>query len=146
MKFRFAFFIVLLVVTVSCRRQNSVVESAWPDGSPRRVCVYIGKGDNKELLKETFFYKNRKIQEDGHYMHGKRDGKWIYYYESGKVWSEGYFKDGKNDGRRVTYFPSGKIRYEAQYREDKWVGIWKFYDETGKLVKAVDYSRSAVKK
>ena len=118
-----------------------MIESTYPNGSPRRVCVYSGKGENRELIKETFFYKNRKTQVDGEYKQTQRNGKWIYYYESGIVWSEGFFKDGKSDGKRVTYFPNGKIRYEGYYKEEKKVGVWKFYDKTGKLVKSVDFSK-----
>ena len=146
MKSRFALFFLVLVFFTSCRHKNTVVESAYPDGSPRRICVYLGQGDNKELSKETFYYKNKILQEDGEYKHGERDGKWIYYYPSGKVWSEGYFRNGKSDGKRLTYFPNGKLRYEAHYKEGQWVGIWKFYDETGRLIKSVDYSKTPVTK
>jgi antitoxin component YwqK of YwqJK toxin-antitoxin module len=135
--------ILLLLVAsvfVSCRHRNTVVESAYPDGTPKRVCTYLGKGTNKILLNETGYYKNRKVQFSGEYKHSQRDGKWVYYYESGKVWSEGYFRNGKNEGKRTTYYPNGKVRYEAHYRDDKKVGIWKFYDETGRIVKAVNFS------
>jgi antitoxin component YwqK of YwqJK toxin-antitoxin module len=142
MKFRLSLFILLLICFSSCRHRNIVVEQTWPDGSPKRICIYLGHGDNKVLMKETYYYQNKKIQVEGEYKHSQRDGKWTYYYESGKIWSDGYFKNGKNDGRRTTYYPNGKVRYEANYREDKRIGIWKFYDETGRLVKSVNYSKS----
>jgi antitoxin component YwqK of YwqJK toxin-antitoxin module len=141
MNFRLTLLFILLLGFTSCKHKSTVVESTFPDGSPKRVCVYFGKGEHKELIKETFFYKNRKVQVEGEYKHANRNGKWTYYYESGLVWSDGFFKDGKSDGKRVTYYPNGKIRYEAHYKDDKRVGVWKFYNETGKLVKSVDFSK-----
>ncbi len=141
MKFRLTLYFLLLLVFSSCKHKTTVVESAYPDGSPKRVCVYLGKGENKQLIMETFYYKNRKIQVEGEYKNAQRNGKWTYYYESGIVWSDGFFKEGKSDGKRVTYFPNGKIRYEAHYKDDKRVGVWKFYDETGKLVRSVSFSK-----
>ena len=142
MRYRIALFFLLLIIFTSCKHKTTVVESTYPDGSPKRVCVYLGKGENKELIKETFYYKNKKVQVDGEYKNGRRNGKWTYYYESGTLWSDGFFKEGKSNGKRVTYFPNGKIRYEAYYKEDERVGIWKFYDETGKLVKSVPFSKT----
>lgn len=142
MKLRLAIFSLLLLTMFSCRNKTTVVESTYPDGSPKRVCVYTGKGEKRELVKETFYYKNKKTQVTGEYKHAQRDGKWTYYYESGNVWSDGFFRDGKSDGKRLTYFPNGKLRYEAHYKNDNRVGVWKFYDESGKLVKSVDYSKS----
>jgi antitoxin component YwqK of YwqJK toxin-antitoxin module len=142
MKLRSALFILIILVGSSCRQKETVVESTFPDGSPKRVCTYLGKGRNKEMIKEILYYKNKKVNVEGEYRHAKRNGKWVYYYESGLVWSEGFFRNGKNDGRRMTYYPNGKVRYEAWYRNDKKVGIWKFYDETGKLVKSVNFSKT----
>jgi len=129
-----------IFILSSCRHETTVVESTYPDGSPKRVCVYLGRGDRRELIKETYYYRNRKVQVTGEYKRNMRNGKWVYYYETGKTWSEGYFRNGKNDGKRVTYYPNGRIRYEAHYLDDQRTGIWKFYDQKGKLVKAVNYS------
>jgi antitoxin component YwqK of YwqJK toxin-antitoxin module len=142
MKSRLTFLFLLLIAFSGCKHQTTVVESTYPDGSPRRVCVYLGKGETREMIKETCFYKNKKVQVEGEYKHGQRNGKWTYYYESGLPWSDGYFKAGMSDGKRTTYYPNGKIRYEAFYKEDKRTGIWKFYDESGKLVKSVNYSKA----
>ena len=145
MKSRLTLFFLVILVFSSCRQKTTVVESTFPEGSPKRVCVYLGKGEHKQLIMETFYYKNKKIQVEGEFKNAQRNGKWTYYYESGIVWSSGFFKKGKNDGKRVTYFPNGKIRYEAFYREGNNVGIWNFYDETGKLVKSVDFSKPGSK-
>jgi antitoxin component YwqK of YwqJK toxin-antitoxin module len=125
----------------SCTHETKVMEETYPNGSPKRECVYKGKDTSHELIRETTWYPNKKIQMSGEFKEKKRDGKWIYYYKNGNVWSEGFFKDGKSDGKRTTHYENGKIFYEGYYQEDRRVGVWKFYDEKGTLVKSVDYNK-----
>ena len=133
---------VLLIafIIVSCNRQRSVIEEKYPDGSPKRVCLYTGRGEGRQMIRETTYYPNGKLQMDGTYKNNKREGQWIYWYENGSKWSEGFFREGKNDGKRLTYFKNGKVRYEAYYQDGLRVGKWKFFDDKGKLLQEIDYS------
>lgn len=140
MKQRLLFFIAFTFVFASCRFEHKVVEETYDDGSPKRVCIYKGKGEGRELIKETTYYPNKQPQMEGTYSNEKRNGKWTYWYENGKLWSEGMFVNGKSDGKRVTYFENGKIRYEGFYKEDNRVGKWRFFDDKGRLLQEVDYS------
>ena len=128
-----------LLIISACTREKTVTESSYPDGSPKKICVYRVNGDSKELIRETTYYPGRKIQMEGTYKNTLRDGRWIYYYQNGKLWSEGFYNEGKNDGKRVTYFENGKVRYEAWYKDDQRVGKWRFFDEKGKLLRVVNY-------
>ena len=139
------FVTLLMFAMVSCHFENKVVDESYPDGSPKRICTYHGKGENRELIKETTFYPNKQKQMEGTYKDKKRDGQWTYWYENGKVWSEGSFVGGKSDGKRTTYFENGKVRYEGFYKEDMRVGKWRFFDEDGRLLKEADYSAPAKK-
>ncbi|HZX62506.1 MAG TPA: hypothetical protein VFE66_04765 [Bacteroidales bacterium] len=134
-------FLLVIFALTSCTHETKVMEAIYPDGSPKRECVYKGKDASRELIRETTWYPNKKIQMLGEYKAKKRDGKWIYYYENGNVWSEGFFKDGKSDGKRTTHYENGKIFYEGYYQEDRRVGVWKFFDEKGTLVKSIDYTK-----
>ncbi|HNY03134.1 MAG TPA: hypothetical protein PKG48_11130 [Bacteroidales bacterium] len=135
--------VILLFALVSCRSEHKVIEETWPDGTPKRVCIYHGRGKDKELIRETTYYANKQIQMDGTYKDDKREGQWTYWYENGNKWSEGVFVKGKSEGRRVTYFENGKVRYEGYYKDDNRVGKWRFFDETGRLLQEVDYSAPA---
>ncbi len=135
----FVSIIALVTLLISCSPEQKVVEESYDDGSPKRECVYQGEGEERILLKETFFYPNRQIEMTGEYKDGERHGYWIYYFENGNVWSEGFYNMGRNDGKRLTYFENGKLRYEAFYKDGERVGTWKFYDEAGNLIKDVDY-------
>jgi antitoxin component YwqK of YwqJK toxin-antitoxin module len=135
------FLLILAFSFSSCSHETKVMGETYPDGSPKRECVYRGKNESRELIKETTWYPGKKIQMIGEYKANKRDGRWIYYYENGNVWSEGFFKKGKSDGQRITHYENGKVFYEGFYKEGRRVRIWKFYDEKGALMKTVDYSR-----
>ena len=140
MKTKLLFAILLMFTMASCDFENKVIDESYPDGSPKRICIYHGKGENRELIKETTFYPNKQAQMEGTYKDNKRDGKWTYWYENGKLWSEGAYAGGKSDGKRTTYYENGKVRYEGFYKEDMRVGKWRFFDENGRMLKEVDYS------
>jgi antitoxin component YwqK of YwqJK toxin-antitoxin module len=132
-------FILIVAFLISCSREKRVVEESYPDGKPKKVCIYTGRGKNREKIRETDYYSNGNMKLDGTYKDGKRDGQWTYWYENGTKWSEGFFRDGKNDGKRLTYFPNGKLRYEAYYKEGGRTGKWKFFDETGRMLQEINY-------
>ncbi len=140
MKVKTVLFALLILSVASCRFEHKVIEDTYSDGSTKRLCIYLGKGDGKALIKESTYYPNKQIQMEGTYKDGKREGKWTFWYENGKLWSEGNFIRGKSDGKRTTYFENGKIRYEGAYKEDLRIGKWRFFDENGRLLKEVDYS------
>lgn len=143
---RILFSLTILFAMGSCKKETIVIEATFPDGSPQKICTYKGVGADKELLRETLYYPDKKIQIDGEYRHNKRNGKWVYYYSNGNIWSEGFFKDGDSDGKRTIYFENGKIKYEAFYKQGMRTGKWHFYDEKGTLLKEIDYSPAANKK
>jgi antitoxin component YwqK of YwqJK toxin-antitoxin module len=132
--------LVVIFSLSSCIHETKVMEEAYPNGSPKRECVYKGKDASRELIRETTWYPNKKIQMTGEYKEKKRNGRWVYYYSNGNVWSEGFFKDGKSDGKRIMYNENGKVFIEGFYKDDRRTGVWKYYDEKGSLVKTVDYT------
>jgi len=147
LKMKKQYFISLLVIFAfaSCTHETRITDSTYPDGSPKRECVYSAKEAPRELLRETTFYPHKKIQMTGEYKNKKRDGRWVYYYENGNIWSEGFFKNGKSDGKRITHYENGKVFYVGYYDQDKRVGVWTFYDENGKFLKSVDYTKASKK-
>jgi len=135
-----AILLLLTFLATSCRFEQKVIEETYADGSPKRVCIYKGKGENREMIRETTYFENKQMQMDGGYKDGKREGSWISWYMNGNKWSEGFFKNGKSEGKRITYFENGKVRYEGTYKNDQRIGKWRFYDETGKLLAEQDFS------
>ena len=79
---------LLMVPVISCTSKEKVVEEKYPNGNPKRECTYTGRGNNREMIQETFYYPDKQVQMTGAYSHGKRDGFWVSYYDNGKKWSE----------------------------------------------------------
>jgi len=137
--------LLVIFALTSCTHETKVMEETYPDGSPKKECVYKGKDASRELIRQTTWYPGNKIQMVGEFKERKRDGKWIYYYQNGQVWSEGFFKNGKSDGKRILYHENGKLYIEGNYRDDRQVGIWKYYDEKGKLLRTDDLDKGSKK-
>lgn len=133
----------LFIITSCIHKDKKVVEETYTDGSPKVEKYYRGEGADKEMVKEVKYYPNKQKQVEGEYKNDKRNGHWVYYYQNGNKWSEGSFADGLDDGKRTVYFENGNIRYIGFYDKGKKVDGWKFYDENGKLLKEINYSKNS---
>ena len=88
-------FFLSVMALIGCSREKSVVEESYPDGSPKKVCLYTGSGENRQLIRETTYYPKRKLQMDvalyvtpGFKRDGIRVGKWKFFDETGKLLQE----------------------------------------------------------
>jgi antitoxin component YwqK of YwqJK toxin-antitoxin module len=80
-----------------------------------------------------------KVLMEGPMRRGQRHGVWTSYHPDGAVRSKGAYTDGVLNGVSVVFHPNGQLYYTGAYRDDHEVGEWRFYDESGELVKAVHY-------
>jgi antitoxin component YwqK of YwqJK toxin-antitoxin module len=135
--------LLLALFIVSCKgKLTKEVTESYPDGKPKRVQYFKGEGETRILAKDLFYYENGNKRVEGYYNDaGKKHGKWVYWYEDGTKWSEGYFFEGENDKKRTTWHENGQLHYSGTYDKGKRVGIWKFYDESGKPTKEIDYDK-----
>ena len=119
--------------------------------------------------KKLYNSENFKLQEEGVYVNGKREGVAKWYYTEGKVSVEYTYKNGDLEGKMKTYYKNGNISAEGtyvhnefegdyfeyyengnvkcsgKYIKGKKEGIWKEYDENEKM-KQVKYKNGEVKK
>jgi antitoxin component YwqK of YwqJK toxin-antitoxin module len=69
----------------------------------------------------------------GHYKDGKREGHWVFYNRNGtKINWEGNFTNGKRNGV-FTWWYDGKKSSEIEYYDDKVFGSKKHYYRNGNL-------------
>lgn len=133
--------LILLLLTLflfGCREK--VVEETYPNGKPKIVNIYKKIKGERVKVEGTRFYDDGKKEVTGKFdPEGKKDGHWTYWYKDGKVWSECDFQSGKKSGMSTVYFDNGQKRYEGMYENDKQIGIWRFWDESGKLVQEKEY-------
>lgn len=131
---------VILLLLISCGGEKTVrvVEKTYPNGKEKVVVFY---SDDKEhvKLKEEVYYADGKLQSEGSFQNGKRNGLWRVWYQNGNLWSEGEFLEGKAEGFRKVYYENGRMRYSGQYKNDVKTGEWTFYDENGKKTNVEKY-------
>jgi len=106
-----------------------------PAATPPQADTNIKNGP---LIK---YYTSGVIKEKSYYIAGRRSGECQSFYPNGKLWSDDYFTNGMLDGATTSYYDNGQKRYEGTFTKGKPTGQWKYYDETGKLVRTTDYSQ-----
>lgn len=85
----------------------------------------------------TFAQKNEPKLEEVNGM-----VKATYYHENGKIQQEGFFVDGKLDGKWVSYDSNGLKIAIAEFSKGEKVGSWFFWNNEG--LSEVDYSKDAI--
>ena len=127
----------LLILATSCstepikeKKQKEIIENLieYKDG------IYTEYYPGKQKV------KIRGAQD----TKGIRDGKWVLLSPTGKEMSITFFDKGLREGHTIVKHPNGTINYVGEYLHNEQIGIWKFYDETGKLIKEEDYSKIPV--
>ena len=63
----------------------------------------------------VYYYPDEKIAAKGNYKNGEPDGEWEYFYEDGKLSSKGIFEDGRKNGVWNVFYPDGKLRGQGEF-------------------------------
>jgi antitoxin component YwqK of YwqJK toxin-antitoxin module len=139
--------LLVLAVAASCQpKYEQEVTEKFPDGTPKREQFFLGEGEDRYMAKDIIYYENGNKRLEGEYNEeGQKHGDWTYWYENGNKWSEGSFHEGLNHKERTTWHENGEKHYTGEYDKGERVGVWRFYDETGKLTKEIDYDAEAKK-
>jgi MORN repeat variant len=93
-------------------------------------------GKDVHEYKNTFFYDNGRIKEEGPLKRAYKNGVWTEYYENGKVKTLTTYELDKKTGKYKEYSENGKIRWDGYYTEDQKTGYWAEYNTTGAFIKA----------
>ena len=65
------------------------------------------------------WYDDGKLEIEGGYKAGKKDGKWItYWLGSEKKWNEGTYIDDKKEGTWIEWNEKGRKISETEYKND----------------------------
>jgi antitoxin component YwqK of YwqJK toxin-antitoxin module len=54
-------------------------------------------------VKATYFYDNGAVQQVGHFLDGKLEGKWISFDQTGAILSEAQYSYGMKTGKWILY-------------------------------------------
>ena len=53
---------------------------------------FVATDDN--TVQATYYYDNGQVKQEGSYVDGKLDGKWVSYNEDGTKKASGFYKEG----------------------------------------------------
>jgi antitoxin component YwqK of YwqJK toxin-antitoxin module len=134
---RYVIFSLLLALIFACSEESKKVEKNVPQEleqdkpltSIDRNGKYTEWYDGHEQIK----MEGRQDEE------GRRQGVWKLYTQDGIDLSITVYKDGAKDGHIIVRYPTGILRYSGRYAMDERIGEWKFYDESGQLVKTENF-------
>jgi antitoxin component YwqK of YwqJK toxin-antitoxin module len=118
LKVFFPFFFIIVFSFSSA--QQRVVQKNHADGSVHVVYYYEKSFLKDVLVKQEIYFENGNLEYSGEWKHGQEHGEWIYYH------------------------PNGMKRAHEYWRYGKETGKWKEYDETGKLLKTIEYKSGKI--
>jgi antitoxin component YwqK of YwqJK toxin-antitoxin module len=118
------------------------------------VWTYYSEFDGSVRIRETYlegklegvtrsYYPSGEISEEVDWKHNVKEGSWKQYYENGIPRLSGHYKNGLLHGSYEVYFSNNAVKIRGTYLENKSDGTWRFYDETGKEIYALEYLNGA---
>ena len=116
---------IQLTEDVRIKYRSLVSDSTLPDG------------------KFKLYWKNR-IQVEGSFNKGIKDGKWTRYFSDGTPAIKAYYKNNKKDSIWTYYRTNGKILSKIQFKNGKKKGNWKGYYPDGKIASEIAYSKYSI--
>ncbi len=90
------------------------------------------------------YFKNGKLENKVHYVHGIMSGISYKYFPSGKKRQESIFKNDEMNGLSIAYFETGVKENEGDYVNGKVNGKWSYYAEDGSLKGYIYYKDGLV--
>ncbi len=136
---RYIIFPLLLALIFACSEESKKVEKDDTQiVEQERPLTSIDRNG-----KFTEWYPGHKqIKMEGRKdEEGRRQGIWKLYTQDGIELSITVYTDGLKDGHIIVRYPTGIVRYSGQYSMDERIGDWKFYDESGQLVKTENFDK-----
>ena len=92
---------------------------------------YIGELLNNQMNgKGILYYKDGKIEYDGDFIKGKREGNGKYIYENGSYYIGQWLNNNMN-GKGAVYYKNGKVMYVGEWVNGKKEGNGKHIFEDG---------------
>ncbi len=81
------------------------------------------------LVSERGWYDNEQDFMVGNYVHGKKEGKWIYQHRNGNPFMVQHYKAGEKHGPWLEYTESGELKSKAYYKNGLLEGkriLWNY--------------------
>ena len=94
----------------------------------------------------TYFVAKTNIKKKNMiFQNGILNGLSETYYDNGNISARGLLTNNVYQGVWYTYHLNGQTHLEIMFKDDKKIGIAKEYDETGKIIREVEYENGEPK-
>lgn len=124
------------VLTYDESGKSAMMESFWPDGSPKASGKYVNK---KKHGRWIYYHQNDTISSVENYDNGVEEGEWTNYYPSGKVSERFSYSNGLKNGKYTSYFSNGSKKMETTYVDGTINGPCIHFHMNGKPMSRGDY-------
>ena len=84
---------------------------------------------NSELVKVTVRFPDGKLQNQGDFLNGKKDGTWTEYHSNGLIKSMTSYVQGKKQGNYIEIDERGELQLRAYYHNDLKDGDYVVYNQ-----------------
>ncbi len=82
----------------------------------------------------THYYSDGSIMEQGHYLNGLPNGKWMQYDEEGNVKTDAFYEEGSKEGKWFIWSDDRSYLLEVTYKDNLVVACNKWKIEERNLL------------
>jgi len=118
-------FIFIVIVIIGCK-QNTIIESFYPDGELKEKKILNSKNDTLNYL-SYHYYLEGGLSNVIKYVNGLREGKYTTYFKNGNINTNSTYKGGKLNGIVHVFNDDGSNLRESYYVDGKQVIYSEFY-------------------
>jgi len=95
----------------------------------------VKDGNGKYYL----FFENGRVQLEGNYQDGLREGEWRSFYENADDLEKNIYKHGKLNGLYEAWYENGVLQVSGNFINDKREGEWIWYSENGNITSIANF-------
>jgi len=141
--FATCFFLMLFLQTFGQKNVQKLAMTDTYQKAYKLGSVYFKKGTNTPFTGILYGkYANGNLMTTQEYVNGVGNGKWTDYDPLGRKICEGTYINNKVEGPVTFFYENGNIKSKGQYLDwKKPIGKWDYFDEQGKLVHSMTFTR-----
>jgi hypothetical protein len=78
-------------------------------------------------------HENGQLSKKGSYLNGEKSGVWEEHHENGQLSSKGSYLNGEKNGVWEVYYVNGQLFSKGSYLNGEEDGVWEVYHNNGQL-------------
>ena len=106
----------------------------------KEMVISNGKLDGVYTI---YYYQKEnsdKINIQGAYYQGKKNGRWVWYSPKGKIAKYESYANGVKNGKWASFYNgTDVIKFVGEYINNQRVGLWEWFDKESNLIKSIQY-------